>query len=107
MRSQLEADKDAVDARWEIAVFGAIIGAIAFLTIIGLVQLIRSRKPTKGEYQLSAAIVPEQAKPSKSFDEGDLITHLAETLGVQEPTVSLPDLAPTLSESVVPENPAK
>jgi hypothetical protein len=115
MRPQFEADKAAVDARWEIAVFGAIIGAIAFLTIIGLVQLIRSRKATKGEHQLSAAIVPEQAKPSKSFDEGDLITHLAETLGVQEPTVSLSDLAPTLSESVVPEghesampeNPAK
>jgi hypothetical protein len=115
MRSQFEADKAAVDARWEIAVFGAIIGAIVFLAIIGLVQLIRSRKATKGEYQLSAAIVPERAKPSKSFDEGDLITHLAETLGVQEPTVSLSDLAPTLSESVVPashesampENPAK
>jgi hypothetical protein len=41
-------------------------------------------------------------KPSKSFDESELVNQLAQTLGVQDPAGSLPDLAPALSESVVP-----
>jgi hypothetical protein len=116
--AQFKTNKAALDAKnhaWEISVFGAIIGAIVFLTMVALVQsLIRSRKATKAGNE-SDIELGEEAKPSKSFDEGDLIKQLAETLGVQEPAVSLSNftLAPSESvvpesaKSVVPENPAK
>jgi hypothetical protein len=145
--AQFEAEKTALGAKsraWEISAYGATIGLIALLTIIALIQLIKSRKATKWRYQLSeAAIVPaqiqthfpedserfvgttdvrelnakddderhikpqEETKPSKSLDEGGLTNQFAETLGVQERTDSLLDLAPAPSESVVPESPAK
>ena len=103
--------------------YGATIGLIALLTIIALVQLIKSRKATKWRYQLTeAAKVPaqiqthspeslerpvgtpdvrelnakddderyikpeEEAKLSKTFDEGGLTNQLAEPLGIQERT---------------------
>jgi hypothetical protein len=47
----------------------------------------------------------EETKPSKSLDQGDLVP--AETLGVQEPPLSLSDLAPAVSDSLVPEGAAK
>jgi hypothetical protein len=49
----------------------------------------------------------EETKPSKSLDRGDLVNRLAETLGVQEPALSLSHLAPIPSDSVVPESAAK
>jgi hypothetical protein len=100
---------------WELAVFGTIIGAI--LLIVALVRVIRSKKATKPEDQLTKPAVAQLRvqthSPEKSDrDERDIKLgeeakprQFAETL--QQPTVSLSELAAIISESVVPENPAK
>ena len=100
---------------WELVVFGAII--CAFLLIVALVRVIRSKKATKPEHQLTepavAQVRVQTHSPEKSDrDERDIKLgeeakprQFAETL--QQPTVSLSELAAIVSESVVPENPAK
>jgi hypothetical protein len=63
----------------------------------------------------SESVVPENAaqsdgerreatKPSKSYDEAELVNRLAQAIGAQEPAGSSPDLPSAVSESVVPEN---
>jgi len=47
----------------------------------------------------------EETNPGKSLEQGDRA--LAETPGVQLPALSLSDLAPADSDSVVPESAAK
>ena len=46
----------------------------------------------------------EKNKPGGNFDEGELVNHLAETLGVQEQAGSLPRIARTPSEPVIAES---
>jgi hypothetical protein len=100
---------------WKLAVFGANIGAI--LLIVALVRVIRSKKATKLEDQRTkpavAQVRVQTHSPEKSDrDERDIKIgeeakprQFAETL--QQPTVSLSELAAIISESVVPEHPAK
>jgi len=61
-----------------------------------------SAAKTEGERD---TVSGEETKPGKSLEQGDLA--LAETPGVQAPALSLSDLAPAVSDSVVPESAAK
>ncbi len=51
------------------------------------------------------AIAPGEATKPGKIDEGNLIHQLAETLGVEETAVLLPELAPAPSASLVPAAP--
>ena len=88
-----------------------------FFLIVALVRVIRSKKATKLEDQRTkpavAQVRVQTHSPEKSDrDERDIKLgeeakprQFAETL--QQPTVSLSELAAIISESVVPEHPAK
>jgi hypothetical protein len=62
----------------------------------------RDMEPGEGDMEPG-----EEVKPSKSVDRDGLVKQLAETLGVQAPMLSLLDLPPASSDSVVPESAAK
>src|SRR5271166_4386254 len=109
--AQLKAEKAALEAKtrtWAIASLGAIIGLIVFMVLFVPGRLMRSRKTAeRDEPELAPGrdIAPEQATKPGKIDEGNLIHQLAETLGVEETAVSLPQLAPAPSASLVPAAP--
>jgi hypothetical protein len=131
-----KAALDSKGRAWEVLAYGAITAFTALLTIFAAVELTRWRKAAKARRELAeAATGPllieghasesgarelhakdgdgrdmepgEAIKPSKSIDRDDLVKQLAQTLGVQAPVLSLSELPPAPSVSVVPESAAK
>ena len=101
--AQLRAEKAALAARtrtWGVAGVGAIIGLIAFMVL--LVPSRRARKAAKVDMADAAP-----AEGTGKIDEGNLIHQLAETLGVDEAAVAMPQLSPAPSGSLVPASPAE
>ena len=101
--AQLRAEKAALAARtrtWGVAGVGAIIGLIAFTVL-----LVPSRRARKAGKMDMAEAAP--AEGTGKIDEGNLIHQLAETLGVDEAAVAMPQLSPAPSGSLVPASPAE
>jgi hypothetical protein len=103
MVAQLRAEKAALLARsrtWAVAGAGAIIGLIVFMVLL---------VPATRRAQSAKADAPEIAPTAGTgkIDEGNLIHQLAETLGVEEATVAMPQLSPAPSGSLVPASPAE
>jgi hypothetical protein len=103
--AQLKAEKAALEARtriWGIAGLGAIAGLIVFMVLLVPGRLKKSRNTAAPD---DPAIAPGEATKPGKIDEGNLIHQLAETLGVEETAVLLPELAPAPSASLVPAAP--
>jgi len=102
--TQLRAEKAALAARtrtWGVAGVGAIIGLIVFMVLL-VPATRRARKSAKAD---SPEFAPTQG--TGKIDEGNLIHQLAETLGVEETAVAMPQLSPAPSGSLVPASPAE
>jgi hypothetical protein len=108
--AQLRAEKAALLARtrtWGVAGAGAIIGLIVFMVLL-VPATRRARNSAKAD---APEFAPTQdTGPTQStgkIDEGNLIHQLAETLGVEEAAVAMPQLSPAPSGSLVPASPAE
>jgi len=104
MVAQLKAEKAALEATnrtWTVAALGAILGSVVLMVLLVPGSFMRSRKREKPQQDV---VAPAQAGKPGKIDEGNLIHHLAETLGVEEAT-ALPELAAAPAQSLVPSEP--
>jgi hypothetical protein len=103
--AQLKAEKAALEARtrnWGIAGLGVIAGLIVFMVLLVPGRLKKARNTAAPD---EPAVAPGGAAAPGKIDEGNLIHQLAETLGVEETAVLLPELAPAPCASLVPAAP--